>query len=355
MASHHLNSAQKIREHAEEEEKKASKIAEIKNRHLKAEEASAGRELKKVQDEANEELDKIVKETKATLAEKTQDATELRDGKLKAARDARAAAEKEKEARRAVFDDANKVYAAKVKERLQVKAHVDKYEAAEKIRKTKKCGGLFNDCTASNCCVVGCEPHWQNKYFCQCEGPGGAKYCAAKEQIDLYTKSTKAMPTLTEDRDKLDKANQTAASKSKEADEHYARVADKAEHDIDAAREEFKTSTKVPADAADKKIHAAKMKAEKKISEAKETYRKKTAKARSIANKADEAKHAAAKVAKAKRDAESSAAADATAAAKTVTQAKMALASAKAAVGSWTRAASGNFCGKDGDGLQLGF
>mmetsp|Transcript_58125 Transcript_58125/g.169943 ORF Transcript_58125/g.169943 Transcript_58125/m.169943 type:complete len:513 (-) Transcript_58125:75-1613(-) len=354
-ASDNLESAKKARVKAEAEAEKATHIAEVKERHLKASGASAGRKRKAVEDEANGELDKVLTETKATLAEKTKSATELRDHKLKVATDARTAAETAAKEARAAFDDANKAAADKTKERSIVKKHVDDFEAGAKVRKEKQCGGLFGSCTASNCCQLGCQPYWQNKYFCQCEGPNHAHYCAAKEQEKQYHDSTDAMPVLTKDWKRLDEANATAAAKTKEADSHFEEVRDKAERDIAAAKEEFATSTKEPADAADKKIKAAKEKAEKKIKAAKEAFDKETKEAREASEKAGAERDAKESIAQSKRNAEEQAAKDAAHAAHEVTQAKMALASAQGAVGSWSRSAGGHPCGRASDGQSLGF
>jgi len=354
-AKRHLKKATEERKEAEEKAEKARKTSDEKSGHLQAEEDKAGVDLQKVESVANTELDKVMKEAKDALKEATRDATELRDGKLKVARDARAKALDSKNHRRSVYEKADKDFADKVKERNETKALVDKHEKEEKVRKEKTCPGVFGACTASDCCTLGCQPYWQNQYFCQCEGPNHAKWCNAEEQMKIYTKSTHAMPGLTKDVERLDKANATAAKESKKADDEYDTVAKKAEHDINAAEEEFKVSTKKPRAKADEKIGAAKEKALKAITEAKDIFDNKTAKARAAATEAKDAKDSAEKTAKAKRRSEDSAHEDVQQGVKDVAQAKAALASAKSAVRSWERAASGNFCGQDDDATHLDF
>uniref|UniRef100_A0A6T0RID1 CBM1 domain-containing protein n=1 Tax=Alexandrium monilatum TaxID=311494 RepID=A0A6T0RID1_9DINO len=333
----------------------ASQAASEKDSALEHAEATLGRSAKNKEKAAREEHERITKETKATLAEKTQSATETRDRKLKAAHDAHAAAEKAAKDAREAFDNANKKAADKTTERAQVKVHVDEYEAGEKARQEKDCGELYGACTATNCCVLGCQPYWKNQYFCQCKGPNQAGYCAAKEAMDLYTKSSAAMPYLNRDYHALIKANDTAATTLVDADKNLEEVAEKSKHDIKAAKEEYERNTKGPEEDAANTLKAAQETADRKIKEAKEELHSKTAKSREAWKEAHKVKDEKEKIAKEKRAAEKLASDKATAADAAVTKASHDLVTSKGEVGAWVRAARGDTCGQDDDGLALDF
>mmetsp|Transcript_107416 Transcript_107416/g.321221 ORF Transcript_107416/g.321221 Transcript_107416/m.321221 type:complete len:518 (-) Transcript_107416:71-1624(-) len=331
----------------------ATRDAQLKDDALEQEERTEGQTMHASIHAAEQELSKLTKETNDDLASKTTKETAVRDKKLKDAKDAHDAAQAAAEQARSEFNAANKAAADKTAEREKVKESVDKYDEEEKVRKDKECGELFGTCTASNCCVLGCQPYWENKYFCMCQGPNKAQYCAWKDAVAKYNTETKQMPTLNEDYHRLMKGNESAATKWERADRHFKEVASKAASDSKAAREEFAEKTKGPADAAEKKLSEAKQKADRKIQAAKDLMKEKTAKARSAAKQAHDVKDSKMGVAKAKHNIEVVAARDHSTAEKEVSQAELALASARAAVKSWHRTANGNTCGEDSDAVGM--
>jgi len=338
--------AQAERVKAVKEAREASTEADTKADDLKAVEKEAAEKRKQVQQAAKEELDKTTKEVKATLAEKTQDATALREKKIKAAKDAKAVAEKDAQDKLAAFNEANKVAAAKKEERSKVKVHTDKYEKDEKIRKSKECPGAFKECTKTNCCALGCSCIWDNKYYGQCKGFDGSKECNAKAVVESYKEAAAKMPTLNKDWNRLSNANDTASAALDASNKNLHEVNEKTDNDIKAAKDEFTTSTTVPAAEAKKKLKAAKDEYDAKVAAAKDAEEKKTAAVRAALKEALTAKTTALKVAETKHHTEEAAKKVLVAAKKKLAKKEQEFSSATKAVGSWERAAKGDTCHK---------
>lgn len=349
VATKAFQDAKKAAISAREDFMQASSAAKLKEDALKQAEHTEGARMHATIHEAKEELAKITRETKADLDSKTTEETAVRDAKLKDAKDAHDTAEAAAKKAQSEYDAINKAAADKGAKQKEVQDAVKKYEDEEKVRKEKDCGELFGTCTASNCCVLGCQPYWENKYFCQCEGPNKAQYCAWKDAVAKHKSDTEQLPTLTEDYDKLMQGNATKWAVLQTATSHYKEVAENAAADTKAAEEEFAENTKEPAAAAEEVLSAAKAKADKKIKEAKDLMESKTATARAAAKEADDTKAAKKHIAEAKHEAEIVAAKSASAAHTELKQAMTALASAKSAVNSWQRSGKGDTCGQDGD------
>jgi len=225
----------------------------------------------------------------------------------------------------------------------------DKYEHDERVRKEKKCGAVFKSCTATNCCALGCLCKWQNKFFGQCEGPKGSKFCDAAAVTAQYQDATAKLPGLNKEKHHLLEIKEAKSKVAVNTEKNRKDVTARSAREMAAAQKEFKVSTEEPATEAKKKIEAAEKLAEKKIAAAKAEEEKDTAEAKHQADEADAEKKKKLGEAKSRRDAEKDAFARAGHCAKALTKAKQQLASAKSSVGSWKRAAKGHGCGSKDD------
>mmetsp|Transcript_21377 Transcript_21377/g.61864 ORF Transcript_21377/g.61864 Transcript_21377/m.61864 type:complete len:525 (-) Transcript_21377:79-1653(-) len=300
--------------------------------------------------------DEIIKGARADLAQTRKSAKETKAKHEKDVRDAKAKADDELAKAIKLKKDTAKAEAAKAKEEATVAGHVKKFEDAEKVRKEKKCGGLFGDCTGTGCCVLGCECHWDTKFYAQCKGSFGAGSCVWQIAVKKQNESATALPILKKQLKKLKEekhdtaqAAKDAAAKAKKAgetmdktiavekvtyDKILKEAKEKADKIIADAREKCDATIKVVVDKNKKKTDAA---------QAKEDV--KTADARHAFQEADKAKKAAEAVEDKKQAAQDNALKHVLATQKALQDMKSKLVSANWAVGTWKKAAKGDTCG----------
>merc|ERR1712019_242995 len=138
--------------------KEKEEAKEKLGKHLRELQEAAKNDIEKVTKDAHEEKTKKVNAAKEKTAKVEKTATAQKEG---AAKKAKQAWGEEWKAQHALD--------LRMKEGKDVEREIDDYKKKEDMRKSRKCGGAYADCTKTWCCALGCECQG-DKFYGQCKG-----------------------------------------------------------------------------------------------------------------------------------------------------------------------------------------
>merc|ERR1712048_669885 len=230
---------------------------------------------------------------------------------------------------------------------------IDDYKKKEDMRKSRKCGGAYADCTKTWCCALGCECQG-DKFYGQCKGINGkVGLCDSKGAAAKHTEAMTKHDKHKEEVDALNKTHQDKKKTAQELEKKAAEIKTDADKKITSVRKAEEETIQAASKEMEKAVSVVKEKWEKKLAPAREDLDEKLANVIRAASKAGIARVKAVKFAEGKKRVKESAE-------RSVREKKDKAEDTKADIGmkreeleAWERMAKGETCDADASTIVI--